>query len=119
VIKKDTPDPGGEFDRELRAWGLRPPSTDPTRAARRVLAALPAGHHRQWAWRLATAAALCVTLAVTVFIVTSRPSTHPNRMAQADAPAPLDERVVQFWIDPQTPVYFVLSPLGSDQGDNS
>jgi hypothetical protein len=119
MIDKSTDDRFAGFDSELKAWGQRPAATDPARAARRVLAALPARpeHHR--GLQLAAAVALIVTLALAVFLGTPHTPVQLDRTAQADAPAHLDERVVQFWIDPQTPVYFVLSPMGSPNGGNS
>lgn len=108
--------PHGDFDERLRAWGTQEPVTDPARAARRVLAALPTRPApRPWLQLAAVATVLLVVILGALLGIPHTP-TQQLRTAQADAPALVDERVVQFWIDPQTPVYFVLSPLGSSQG---
>jgi hypothetical protein len=116
MSESDTGGDLGGFDRRLRDWGQRAPATDPASASRRVLASLPAGAPSHLVLRLATVAALVVTITLAVFLGAPRTTPQLPRTALADAPAHLDERVMQFWIDPQTPVYFVLSPLGSTTG---
>jgi hypothetical protein len=44
-----------------------------------------------------------------------RPPTAPGRQALV-TPPPLPENVVQWWLDDQTPVYFVLGPADSKGG---
>ena len=109
----------GTFDEDLRTWASRPLPTDPARAARKVLAAIPAGKAPRPLLQLVAVATVLVAIILGALLGTPGRQTQPTRTAQADAPARLDERVVQFWIDPQTPVYFVLRPLGSAQGGNS
>ncbi len=107
------------FDEQMRAWATRPAATDPVRAARRVLAALPARRTSRPLVQLVAVASVLVAIVLGALLGTPGRQTQPTRTTQADAPARLDERVVQFWIDPQTPVYFVLRPLGAAQGGNS
>jgi hypothetical protein len=119
MSENDIRDRSHDFDEGLKSWASRPPSTDPARAARRVLAALPARRAPRPLLRLAAVGAALVAIILGVLLGSPHLPSQTTRTTLADAPAHVDERVVQFWIDPQTPVYFVLSPLGSTQGDNS
>ena len=107
------------FDEDLRAWASRPSATDPARAARRVLAALPVSKASRPLLQLLAVASVLIAIILGALLGAPHLQMQPTRTAQADAPAQLDERVVQFWIDPQTPVYFVLRPLGSAPGGDS
>lgn len=107
-MNDDLSDNVDRFESALEAWGKRPPRTPPEHAATRVLASLPrqAGG-RRW-WRPVWVAATTLLLAVAVWLVPSRQAPH---IAQNGiAPAPLDDNVVMWWLDDETPVYFVLEP---------
>jgi ferric-dicitrate binding protein FerR (iron transport regulator) len=102
--------------RVARAWqrhAERPTSLSPAEAARQVLSRLPARQARVplRAWAFAAAAVLvCVGVWIGL-----RPPTAPGRQALV-TPPPLPENVVQWWLDDQTPVYFVLGPADSKGG---
>lgn len=105
------------FDHALRAWATRPPVRDAGRAALRVLAALP-GPPASFPWRRLAAAAAVVALVV-LGAWFGTPDHGQVPAATAMATPPLPENVMVFWIDRETPVYFVLTPLGSVKGDAS
>lgn len=101
------------FDTLLREWAARPPRTPAPFAARRLaarLAGLAAGETRQprrWAFsRLAGATAVLAVLAAGLWLG-SRPPLRPPAPA---APAPVDDGVVVFWLDAETPLYLTLNP---------
>jgi hypothetical protein len=112
-----------KFDEEFRNWSQRPPATPAARAAREISARLR--NQRRWRTPSAafTAAAAVVVLLVSLvvwFAVTEHGSAVADRVLVEDTsgaprlrarqPAPLDPNVVLWWIDPDTPVYFVLQP---------
>ncbi len=102
--------------RVTAAWqryAERPARLSPSEARRQVLSRLPARPApvalRVWALAAATVL-VCVGLWLGL-----RPTSAPARQALA-TPPPLPENVVQWWLDDQTPVYFVLSPQDSKGG---
>jgi hypothetical protein len=103
----------------LREWGQRPPSTQPQTAARQVVAHIQA-EHGPTVWRQPLLAAAGVALVVTTAWLGVRlmePPPHSDRRVVDEAPPPLPENVVQWWLDSETPVYFVTGPLESRRGD--
>ena len=102
-----------QFEAQLRSWGGRPPILAPAFAANRVVGQLPErGAALPWL-RLAAVAAMLVLLTVTAWIAApSRPEHPAVAMLGSD-------QVVQFWLDSDTPVYFVLPPFGGETGDKS
>ena len=68
--------------------------------------------------RLAVAAALVLAIAVVAYLTPPSAVPPPSRAAALE-PQLLGDGVVQFWLNPETPVVFVLSPMGSRSGDNS
>jgi hypothetical protein len=108
------------FDDEFRRWASRPAGTSTRRASDRVAAALP---DRQQTARLpltflAAAAALVMAVAGAMWVATPRNAGAPSAARGVDSvrPLPLEENVVLWWIDPDTPVYFVLQPRDSVRG---
>jgi len=107
------------FEEEFAEWAARPPRTQATVATRRVLArATSTAPPLPWARLLA--AAVLVTLIVVAAWFGSGVVSRPRAVAVADqASAPLPDNVMLWYLDPQTPVYLVLSPLGSQHGGAS
>jgi hypothetical protein len=101
------------LEARIKEWGRRDPATPAATASRRVVQRLAdQARPRPWPRRIGVAAAACLAgLAVWV----TWPLDHPPRGTRpplaAEAPAPLPSNVVQFWLDPETPVYFVTGPL--------
>jgi hypothetical protein len=101
------------FEARLRSWGGRPPTLTPEVAASRVVGQLPErGAALPWL-RLAAVAAMLVLITVTVWIAA------PSRPEQPAVATLGSDQVVQFWLDSETPVYFVLPPFGGETGDKS
>lgn len=106
------------FDAALREWGERPPRTPAGIAARRAVAALPEPRAAM-AWLRPALVAATLLLAVAAGWLISG-GAHPARPTVAElTPPPLDDDVVLWWIDPETPVYFVLPRTNSEKGDVS
>jgi hypothetical protein len=102
-----------QFEERLRRWGGRPPSLAPAFAASRVVGRLrERGAATPWL-RLAAATAMLVLITVTAWLAGPSRTEHP-------AVAMLgSDQVVQFWLDSDTPVYFVLPPFGGETGGNT
>lgn len=105
------------FEDELRRWGQRPAATPPSAAATRVRARI--GSPRPGArpaWGLAWAAAVVLAV-VGSWLLGGRtghaPSPSPPVVQEAVA---LPDNVVLWWLDPETPVYFVIRPAQPDEG---
>jgi hypothetical protein len=107
------------FEKAFAEWAARPPRTPAMVGARRVLArATSTAAPLPWARLLA--AAVLVTLIVVTAWFGSGVASRPTAVALADlAPAPLPDNVMLWYVDPQTPVYLVLRPLGSQHGGAS
>jgi hypothetical protein len=107
------------FQPALREWARKPPGTPAAVAGQRVAARIAAARPRSawtgtWAPRLAAACAVTVVLAgVLVWRTGPLP---PTVSPVVDAPPVLPENVVVFWLDAETPVYFVVAPLGDSAG---
>jgi len=102
-----------QFEERMRRWGGRPPSLSPAHAASRVVGRLPErGAATPWL-RLAAVTAMLVLVAVTAWL------GRPSRAGQTAMATPGSDQVVQFWLDSQTPVYFVLPPFGGEAGGNT
>lgn len=119
-MSTDSDGPGDErLERLLREWGRRPPATEPGIAARRVVARLQGDRSRPIWGRalLATAGAALALTTVWQGMRMIEPSTPPGRRLVDEAPAPLPDNVVQWWLDAETPVYFVTGPLTPRRGE--
>jgi len=107
----------GQFEERLRRWGGRPPSLAPAFAASRVVGQLrERGAATPWL-RLAAVAAMMVAIAVGVW--RTAPQQQPLAAAVAANGSGATGDVVQFWLDPETPVYFVLQPFKAEKGERS
>ncbi|MGE5236114.1 MAG: hypothetical protein ACM3O7_07190 [Acidobacteriota bacterium] len=106
------------FEDALRGWGGGPPRIDAGTAARRVLARLPERTRPLSWWRMAAAAGAVALLFIGAWYGARSPSP-PHVAASRLTVPPLPDNVMVFWLDSETPVYFVLSPLGSEKGDAS
>ena len=102
-----------QFEERLRRWGGRPPSLAPAHAASRVVGQLPERRGATPWLRLAAVTAMLALVTVTVWV-----SAPPRREPAAEAMLGSDQ-VVQFWLDAETPVYFVLPPFGGETGGNT
>ena len=104
------------FEERLRRWGGRPPSLAPAHAASRVIARLPErGAATPW---LRLAAVTGMLAVVTVAAWLASPARREGVPTAAVASLGSDQ-VVQFWLDAETPVYFVLPPFGGETGGNT
>lgn len=105
-----------DFESALRQWGSRPPKTRPDAAARRLI--LPARvPPRLPLWQLAAAAALVWGVFLGGWYGAPEPAPVPVTAAMIMEPLP--DNVMVFWVDAQTPVYFILNPPVSEKGDPS
>jgi hypothetical protein len=119
---------GSGFDEAFRQWGRRPPRTAPEVASTRIVAHLGSRTGRALRWRLAVAVAMLLGIPLALWLVTRNgeqlptTSSTPNAIAALPTPAsqsaamaspPLEGNVVLSWLDPETPVYFMLSPPDS------
>jgi hypothetical protein len=109
----------GQFDAAFRAWVERPLDTPPDLAAARVRARLRQRSTAEvfpgLALRVAASITVALTIGVGLRVLWSPP---PARLAvgAADVPAPpLPANVMVFWLDPETPVYFVTHPETSQE----
>jgi hypothetical protein len=106
------------FEDALRTWGRRDAPTSPQQAASMVRSQLATPHERFPMLRLAAAAVLLLVIGLLAYLNPPSAVPPPSRVASLE-PQPLGDGVVQFWLNPETPVVFVLSPMGSKSGDNS
>ncbi len=104
-----------QFEARLQSWGGRPPSLAPAVAAGRIVGRI-ADERAAVPWlRLAAVTAMLVAIAVGVW----RTTPHRAPVAALVATGSSSGDVVQFWLDPDTPVYFVLQPFGTEKGESS
>ena len=96
------------FESALHAWGSRPPQTPAEHAATRVVASLTRRRPTQPWRRPAWVAAAVVLLAVVMWLAPTRQA--PRVASNGVAATPIDDNVVLWWLDDETPVYFVLGP---------
>jgi len=95
-----------DFERGLREWGGRPAPTETGAAATGVVAKLAHRSPSPMRPRLIAAAAVVV-----VALVGGAWFSMRGTAAGSDVPVPpLGDDVVLWWVDPETPVYFVLTP---------
>ena len=107
-----------QFEERLRRWGGRPPSLAPAFAASRVAGQLSGDRRVGVPWlRLAAVAAMMVAIAVGVW--RTAPQQQPLAAAVAANGSGATGDVVQFWLDSETPVYFVLQPFKTEKGETS
>jgi len=108
-------DPNGDFDRAFSEWARRPVPTPPEEGVRVVRSAIERSRRpspvRTW---LALAAAAALALAAWLAV---RPAAPPTQQqAQLEPPIVLEEDVVVWWLDAETPVYFSLPQARGDEG---
>lgn len=110
------------FERALEEWGGRPPRTPAGTAATRLEARLGPRASRTRPWRLVAAAATVLVIVGGMWLVSLDGSRTPvplDPAAPAPPPmnAPLGDNVVLWWLDADTPVYFVIEPPRSGGGE--
>lgn len=103
------------FDEGYRRWGRRPAATPPGAAVTRIQALIRSGRPgtrpvRNLAW-----AAVLVLAVVGGWLLGGRTEHAPSPPAAYEAVA-LPDNVVLWWLDPETPVYFVIRPAEPEQG---
>lgn len=106
------------FEGALRAWGRREAPTSPRQAASMVLSQVAAPQSACPMLRLAAVVALILVIGLLAFLA-APPAGPPALEVAGLASQPLGDGVVQFWLNPETPVVFVLSPMGSKSGGSS
>ncbi len=104
------------FEAGLREWARREPRTTPETAAGRVLDRLPARRRKSGAWWLAAAAAVVLAGLAGVWWAARDGHPAPTVVGTVVRAPVLEEGVVVWWIEPDTPVYFVLGPERSGTG---
>ena len=112
--------PGGGFDAALRDWANRPPETSPGAAAARVRARLsrsrPA-HAKALLLSVAASVVAAVVAGIGLRTLWSPPGIWLRDAARKTETAlpPLPANVMVFWLDRDTPVYFVTAANGSQE----
>ena len=105
-----------EFEARLREWGTRPPKLASTIAANRIVGRV-AERRPASSWRrLAAATAVVLVLVIAAWLGTPRRPAPPAAVATIGMES---GDVVQFWLDAETPVYFVLPEFGQGKGESS
>jgi hypothetical protein len=113
-------DPNGDFDRAFSTWARRPVPTPPEEAAGRVRAAIePARRPSQVRAVLALAASVVLALAAWLAVRSALTPAPQQQQAQLEPPIVLEDDVVVWWLDPETPVYFSLPQARGDEGGRS
>ena len=115
VVARDKEEDRSRFDRALREWGGRQPRTSPGTAATRVrgnLSSRPPRLVQRPVFGLAAAVLVLLIGAWWLFpgngqVLRTAPTSSQVATIQTLA---LDDNVVLWWLDPETPVYFVLAP---------
>ena len=114
-MARDKEEDRARFEHALRAWGGREPRTSPRTAATRVRGNLSSRPPGILQFRLVEVAAAVLVLLIGTWWLLSgngelpRTATAPSQLTAMQA-LPLDDNVVLWWLDPETPVYFVLAP---------
>jgi hypothetical protein len=103
------------FEKEFRDWAARDPRTEPGKAARLVLEKLPARRRAIAPWWLAAAAVALAALGVSLWLARDGRPASASFGTVVSSPV-LREDVVVWWIEPDTPVYFVLGQDGRGMG---
>lgn len=110
------------LDDALRRRAARVPAISPEEASHRVRARIGPrpSRHRPVIVTTATVAAV-LALALTLGHRDRRglQGQEPRPVESTVAVEPLPENVVQWWLDPQTPVYFVVGPPTANGGGPS
>jgi hypothetical protein len=110
-------DPDGDFDRAFSAWARRPLEVPPEEGARRVQAAIERSRRPTPARVvLMLAAAVVLALAAWLAVRSALTPAPQQQQAQLEPPIVLEEDVVVWWLDPETPVYFSLPQARGDEG---
>jgi anti-sigma-K factor RskA len=123
-----------QLERALREWANAPPRTPAAEAARRVRARVTDGRWRAsragrraratttqasrgLGWRRLALACVLVLAVAAAALLWRGPRPSPPVPSVTDAPPVLPENVVVFWLDAETPVYFVVSPVAGPPGE--
>jgi len=104
------------FEERLREWGTRPPSLAAATAANRVLGLLSERRNPLPWLRFAAAGGVLVLIVIAAWVGAPRQPATPVAITSA---AMESGDVVQFWLDAETPVYFVLPEFGQNKGESS
>jgi len=105
------------FDEALRRLAARAPGISAGEAARAVLAHLPDSRGGHTFRHIVAVAALVIFAVAGAWLGTHHTTSMINPSAEELATPPLASDVVVFWIDSDTQVYFLLSPVGSETGE--
>jgi hypothetical protein len=105
------------FEEDYRRWGRRPAAIQAGAAATRIRARIAARRRRRrTAAGLAWASVFLLAVAGN-WLIESRRGAVPSPSPQAvHAPVALPDNVVLWWLDPETPVYFVIRPAEPGEG---
>jgi hypothetical protein len=109
------------FERALRAWGRRPAGLTAESAAARIDDRIDRRERRFPYWRLVAATATVVAIVGGTWLASLDGSRAPEQVRSPDPSAgliapPLDDNVVLWWLDSETPVYFVIESPDSGGG---
>ena len=108
-----------QFDGAFREWAQQDPRTPAAVARQRVAARITAAGRPSpaaaWPRRLALAFALALVATSGAFLWRATTPT-PAPAPAAEALPVLPDNVVQFWLDSETPVYFIVGPAGDAPG---
>jgi hypothetical protein len=106
--------PESRFDRALREWAASPAPTKPEVAAAKVRARLdwraPAGTFPALTCRVATALGVALLAGFGLYALWDPPRSSHGLPGDDAAVPPLPANVMVFWLDRDTPVYFVTDP---------
>ena len=101
----------------LRRSAARPLRTTAAEAAARVRPLLQRRRRTGNGWTAAAIAALLVVAAVMHRVPRREtPASPPTAAPPVMAVEPLPDNVVLWWVDPETPVYFVVAPAATNGG---
>lgn len=105
------------LDDALRRRAARRPAISPQEASRRVRARIgPRPRRRGHLMLLAGATAVALALAGALG---RRDERWPPTVERAVTVEPLPDNIVLWWLDPETPVYFVVGPPTTHEGGPS
>jgi hypothetical protein len=110
----------GPLEKALREWAKASPRTPAADAARRVRERIRAGGPRpsrtRVGWQVVAIASALVVAVAAATMLWRGPGSPPGASRASGAPPVLPENVVVFWLDAETPVYFVVGPAGDAPG---
>ncbi|MEW6367384.1 MAG: hypothetical protein AB1714_22370 [Acidobacteriota bacterium] len=96
------------FEEAFREWGRRPARMPAHIASQRIASKLDQRRRKpRWRWLAAAAAIVFAVAGAWLLWQQALPDSRPPSM-EITQPA-LDENVVLWWLDSNTPVYFVIT----------